>query len=68
MPASPLYALHRVLISLAIALGVLVLVYGVLRFARTGDGWALAMGVGGVVAAGALALYLRWFLRKQARS
>ena len=67
MAGSPLYALHRLLISFAIALGALLLIYGIAQFVRLHDATALGMGIGGAVAAGALALYLRWFLRKRAR-
>jgi hypothetical protein len=59
-----LYALHRLLISAAIVLGVLLLGWGGLRARQTGEAWPIALGVGGAVAAAALALYLRWFMRK----
>jgi len=65
--ASPLYTLHRLLISFAIALGVLLLVYGITRYVRAGDTTALGIGVFGAAASVALALYLRWFVRSRSR-
>jgi hypothetical protein len=60
-----LYDAHRILISFAIGLGVVLLVYGVFQYRRAGDASALEMGLLGAIACAALALYLRWFLRKR---
>jgi hypothetical protein len=57
---------HRILISAAIGLAVLLLIYGVSRYLSTRDTQALATGIGGAGVGIALSLYLRWFLRKQA--
>jgi hypothetical protein len=63
--ANPLYTLHRILISFAIALGALLLLYGLLRYQKTGETWALGMGLAGAAAGTTLGLYLRWFLGKR---
>jgi hypothetical protein len=62
-----LYNAHRILIAFAIGLGVLLLAYGIEQFARAGSVSALGTGIGGAVACLALAIYLRWFLRKRSR-
>jgi hypothetical protein len=52
---------HRILISCAIALGLILIIFAVIK----GDQAYLASGVLGAVLSVGGALYLRWFLRKQ---
>ena len=59
-----LYRAHRILMLFALGLGVALLAYGVARFVRAHDGWALVTGLGGAAGCVAVALYLRWFRRK----
>jgi hypothetical protein len=66
--ASPLIKLHRLLITMAIGLGFLLLVYGVVQYLRAGDAASLATGIAGVLVCGGLIFYLRWFLQKQRAS
>ena len=60
-----LVSFHRILIGFAIALGAILLVYGIEQYARTHDRLALATGAGGALACALMLLYLRWFQRKQ---
>jgi uncharacterized membrane protein YagU involved in acid resistance len=55
---------HRVLIAVAIALGVVLAAFGVRGFAQGNDPVALATAVFGAVACLSFAIYLRWFVRK----
>jgi hypothetical protein len=65
--ANALYALHRVLILAALALGVLVTIYGGARYVRLGGRGDLALALFGASMTVGWSLYLRWFLRKASR-
>jgi hypothetical protein len=54
---------HRVLITSGIVLGLMMVIFAVVRWAKGDDSYAIT-GAIGAVAAIALAIYLRWFLRK----
>lgn len=58
---------HKLLIGAGIALGVLLLPWGLRRWRTTGDVGALALGVAGGVVALALAVYLRHAVRRYRR-
>jgi hypothetical protein len=63
-PRGPLFVLHTVLISAAIGLGVLLLVWGLVMHRSSGATNDLLLGVSGGVAALLGGLYLRWFRSK----
>jgi hypothetical protein len=58
---------HKILISSAVALGVLLVPYGVREYRATGAPSALALAIGGGVAAVVLAIYLRAVFKRDAR-
>ncbi len=60
-----LYTAHKILISFAIVLGLVLLIYGVTQYRQTGSALALATGVVAVILDVGFVLYLRWFLKKQ---
>lgn len=66
MAGPALYAFHRLVIAMAIALGAVFALWCALEWRRTGDGWLAALGVASLAAGVALGFYLRWFLRKRA--
>ena len=55
---------HKLLIGAAIALGVLLLWWGVSRYLGVGDPGSLALGIGGAVAATGFAFYFRTINRR----
>lgn len=59
---------HRILIIAAIALGAILLLYGVFQYSSQGDLIALLTGIAGSVMGVGLSFYLRWFLQKQRRA
>lgn len=62
-----IFAAHKILVSSAIGLGGILLLYGVWQYAQRGDGGALATGIASAAIGGALGFYLRWFVRKRLR-
>lgn len=60
-----LATLHRILITAAIALGVLCVAYTLYRWLALADTRFLPTGILGAVASTGLVFYLRWFLSKQ---
>ena len=57
---------HRILITAAIVLGVIMMAFTAYRWLGRGDSSFLFTGALGAVCSFGLALYLRWFLRKSA--
>lgn len=67
-PKSNLLVLHRILMTMAIALGVLFTAYSAREFSRHGEQKNLVIAVVTALFTGALVYYLRWFIKKnQAR-
>src|SRR5690349_3995316 len=56
---------HRVLIASGIVLGLLMVIFALVRYLANGDASYVPTGVIGVVSALSLSLYLRWFVAKQ---
>jgi multisubunit Na+/H+ antiporter MnhB subunit len=63
--ATPLYTVHRITITSAIVMSLLILAYGMWRYYDTEEKWAITMAIGAGAFGLLLALYLRWFLRKK---
>jgi hypothetical protein len=61
-----LYTLHRVLIGAAVGLGGLFALYCLWQYRVQGGPMMLLLAAVSLAAGGALAAYLRWFLRKRA--
>lgn len=57
---------HRILIASGIVLGVLMVLFAGVRWLGQGDASYLPTGALGAVSTVGLALYLRWFSKKQA--
>jgi ABC-type Fe3+-siderophore transport system permease subunit len=61
-----LQKLHRILIMLAMGLGLLLVVFSTYRYVANGESAYLPTGVIGALAAVGLFFYLRWFKKKNA--
>ncbi|MBK6685323.1 MAG: hypothetical protein IPG45_12705 [Deltaproteobacteria bacterium] len=67
-PKSNLLVMHRVLMTMAIALGVLFTAYSGREFSRHGETKSLVISLATAIFTGVLVFYLRWFIKKnQAR-
>lgn len=58
-----LFAVHRILISAAVATGVLFAVWAFFQWRAQGEASYLALAAAGLAGGAGLGLYLRWFLR-----
>jgi NADH:ubiquinone oxidoreductase subunit K len=67
-PRSGLLLAHRVLITMAISLSVILLIHGVHAYRAHGDVPSLVTGLCAAGVAVVLAFYLRWFVRKGSAS
>ena len=59
-----LRAVHRLLIRFAIALSVILMIYGLGMYFGRGDKGAAGLAVGGLIAFVVWIFYLRWFKQK----
>lgn len=62
-----LYRVHRIVMTSAIALGVLFAVYSGVQYRSTGERLAAFLAALSAAASAGLSLYLRWFLLTRAR-
>jgi hypothetical protein len=58
---------HKVLIGAAIALGLLLVPWGIIHYRRDHDVTALVLAIAGAVVAASLSIYLRVVLKKYGR-